>query len=290
MAQSAVPLFVGQSLAFVSHAGRTIRGPEELEVRGESLACLGPAADLIPCVPWPERLRSGQLTLLGERPAELLSSLKAGYAPQELPAPDSFRLREALILGARLVGSGKPEVHEVAERLQLARLLGKKLGELTVPQRRLAGLAHGLVGSPELVLIEDPFAQLDDASAQLVETLLETELANKKWIAGVTLDSPWSRRLLARAQSALTADVGTLVSRELDLLGPFSPAEIKTDVFWGRFTRVTDELHDALSAQGAKVTRTPHPQVLLIQALSGLSIAETALEAGRPLLELTPAG
>ncbi len=282
MTEDQAPLLRGRSLSFVSREGRTIDGPELLEVRGPSLACLGSARDLLPCLTRPERLEGGELGLLGTSPPALLSSLQAGWAPRTLPAPPSLRLAETLTLSARLVGRGKAEVRGILERLQLAGLGRRKMSELTALQRRLAGLAHGLVGSPQLLILEDPFADLDQTSAQLVEDLLEEQLHDKAWIAGIDGDSLWSRRLLTRAQAVLTADVGTL-------LGPLSPGEIDDKARWARFTRVTEELREALSSAGGQVTSSPHPSVLMIRAVSGLTIADLALQTDCPLLELAPA-
>lgn len=275
------PLLRTDELVVELEPGQTLGRPGTLVVEGESLACVGSARALLPVTIDQGLLRGGSLLLRGEVAQALLASGRAGYCPQTLPAPQDFRVEDALIGSARLIGLGSRDVRRALERTEAEGLAKKRLKDLGPLQHRLVGLAHGLVSDPELVLIEDPCLDLDDEPAELVLTVLERELKGRSWILGTDLRSPWSRRLFLTAELAVAAEAGAL-------LGPVPPAELNSPGKWARFDRVSEELLRGLEGRGAQVVRTPSENVVLLRRLSGLAALEVAASVGACLLELTP--
>ena len=274
------PLLVAEDLE-LTQSERSLSWPGVVSVRAQRLLCVGAAQALLAAAIDTAMVRRGSLKLRGRNPQELLLAGQAGYCPRALPVPPDFRVFDALLGSARLIGLGGADVHHALARVEAEGLARRVLKDLGPLEQRLVGLAHGLTGNPELVLLEDPFDGLEDDAAELVLSVLERELEGRSWIVGTQLASPWSRRLAQTADFALSADGGTLV-------GPIAPRELVSPGSWVRFEEITNHLVSLLTERGAEVVRTPSQHVLLVRRLSGLAIADVATQAGAALLELSP--
>jgi ABC-2 type transport system ATP-binding protein len=113
---------------------------------------------------------SGSVAVCGEAPGHGL----AGY----VPAGDrmlNWRLsgRENLRFFARIAGVRRGDVDTAvlaaAEMADAADLLGKRAGECSTGQRRRLMLAVAFLGSPPVLLIDEPFSDLDDEGCAAVE-------------------------------------------------------------------------------------------------------------------------
>lgn len=113
---------------------------------------------------------AGAVLVAGEPPGRGL----AGY----VPAGDrmlNWRLSglENLRFFARIAGVPRNEVDRavlgVAEKTDAADMLGKRTGECSTGQRRRLMLAVAFLGAPPVVLIDEPFSDLDDAGCTAVE-------------------------------------------------------------------------------------------------------------------------
>jgi len=114
---------------------------------------------------------SGEVRLLGRDPHESHGSLTAirrslGYLPQELGYPSdmtTFGFVEYLAV-LKEWNDRRPrhaEVRRVLELMGLTELSGKKVSKLSGGQRRRVGLAQALIGSPRLLILDEPTTGLD---------------------------------------------------------------------------------------------------------------------------------
>ena len=140
---------------------------------------------------WPNG--SGKTTLLRILAGVLLpdsgSVLVCGQAPGHgfagyVPAGDrmlNWRLsgRENLRFFARIAGVRRGDVDTAvlaaAAIADGADLLGKRAGECSTGQRRRLMLAVAFLGSPPVLLIDEPFSDLDDEGCAAVES------ASRRW-------------------------------------------------------------------------------------------------------------
>ena len=97
-------------------------------------------------------------------------------------------------------GNGLPTSQALA-RVGLAGLGLRPARALSAGQKRRLGLAGLLVAPRPIWLLDEPYASLDDAGCQLVDRLLEQQLANGGTVA---LSTHQHKPLLDRAFASLT--------------------------------------------------------------------------------------
>jgi zinc/manganese transport system ATP-binding protein len=162
--------------------------------KGEFTAILGPNGAgkstlfraLIGLIP----LVNGELTILGKNPKEARSMI--GYVPQrkDISAQGSLLARELIKLGFngnkwgfslrdKEVNSRVDEVLELVDATDLSR---KSIGQLSGGELQRIFLAQALIGDPQILLLDEPLANLDlKREAELVGLI--TNLAHKKSIS-----------------------------------------------------------------------------------------------------------
>ncbi|HUR51296.1 MAG TPA: ATP-binding cassette domain-containing protein [Mycobacteriales bacterium] len=113
---------------------------------------------------------TGRLEVLGLDPAEPKQRTgvrrQLGYLPQELGFPTGFTVFAfvdylAVLKEWTQAGPRHDEVRRVLELVDLADRSGKKVKALSGGQRRRLALAQALIGSPALMLLDEPTTGLD---------------------------------------------------------------------------------------------------------------------------------
>lgn len=108
---------------------------------------------------------------------------RTGYLPEDLRLDERLTGGETLDLVAALKGlDNGAERRELAEYFGLGERLHELLGEYSLGMRKKVGLAAALMGSPPLVLLDEPLNGLDTESMRLLRLRLE-EMAR----AGTTI-------------------------------------------------------------------------------------------------------
>jgi len=86
---------------------------------------------------------------------------------------DDLTVTENVAFWARAAGANSTDVDEALERLSLTgRLAETRVGRLSAGQRRRASIASLVVRRPELWLLDEPHAGLDQQSRDTVDTLV----------------------------------------------------------------------------------------------------------------------
>jgi heme exporter protein A len=105
---------------------------------------------------------------------------------------------ENLRLVARLYGLPADATDAALERVGLAASAGVRARDLSQGQRQRLGVARALVGTPDLLLLDEPHAGLDGAGSEMLDALLE-ELRGRATILLATHDHDRGRLLCSTA-------------------------------------------------------------------------------------------
>lgn len=120
---------------------------------------------------------AGRVRLLGHEQNERSALLgRVGALPQDAPLPTRMTALDALRYWAELGGASVHDSERLArewlERVGLARDANKKGTELSHGMAKRVALAQAFLGSPEIVLLDEPTAGLDPRSAAEIKQII----------------------------------------------------------------------------------------------------------------------
>ncbi len=123
---------------------------------------------------------AGKVTFDG---AELRSSderlrKRLGYVGHEAGLYPRLSVAENLCLFATLYSLAQERVEETLEQLGLGDVAATPVGALSAGVKRRAAVARGVLHEPDVLLLDEPYANLDDEASELVSEAI------KAWRAG----------------------------------------------------------------------------------------------------------
>ena len=132
-----------------------------------------------------------------------------GYVPQEIALFEELTVRENLLCWSRLPGKkAKERAREVSEALNLSDISRKKVAELSGGMKRRVNLAVALLGEPELIILDEPFAGVDTDNTDGIEKRLR-ELADSGTAQIISGHSP--EQMLPLIDKVLVLSHGEIV-------------------------------------------------------------------------------
>src|SRR3712207_1808550 len=198
---------------------------------GEVTGLLGPSGSgkttLMRALVGVQQVPSGEVTVLGQPAGSPALRSRVGYVTQAPSVYDDLSVRENARYFAALYGMGAREADAAVADVGLADAAGQLVGDLSGGQRGRASLACALVGSPEVLVLDEPTVGLDP--------VLRVELWNRFHAladAGTTLI----------VSSHVMDEAGRcdrlLLLRDGDLIADSTPAQVRADAG-------TDDLEEA---------------------------------------------
>lgn len=129
---------------------------------------------------------SGSATVFGHRIGSKQLVGRVSALPQDATFDPSISIARQMRLLARLQGmsasAATAEVQRVLDTVQLGDIGPKKPDELSHGMRKRMSLAQALIGSPELVMLDEPTAGIDPPNVKIIRDLIRRESANATFI------------------------------------------------------------------------------------------------------------
>ncbi len=187
--------------------------------------------------------------------------------------------RNHLLALAQTNGIGKHRVDEVIRLVGLTDVAGKRVGGFSLGMGQRLGIAAALLGSPRVVVLDEPVNGLDPEGVLWVRNLLKA-LANDGHTVFVSSHlmsemALTATRLVVVGRGRLIAD--TTVEEFTALAGERS-VSVRTPQ--------PSELRDVLLGPGITVT-TETPGLLVVEGLTAEQIGTAAWQAHLPVFELS---
>ena len=132
---------------------------------GEVTGLLGPSgcgkSSLMRAVVGVQVVAGGTVTVLGHPAGSPALRDRVGYVTQAPSVYDDLTVRENVRFFARVLGAGVAEADRVIELVDLTSHADQPVGRMSGGQRSRASLAVALLGSPELIVLDEPTVGLD---------------------------------------------------------------------------------------------------------------------------------
>ncbi len=149
----------------VVRGGRTVLDGLDLVIGEGVTGLLGPSgcgkSTLMRCLAGVQRVASGGVTILGEPAGSAALRHRLGYVTQAASVYDDLTVVENLRFVARVLGVDRAEVDRAVTAVDLDSHRDQVVGRLSGGQRSRASLAVALLGSPSLLVLDEPTVGLD---------------------------------------------------------------------------------------------------------------------------------
>jgi len=180
----------------LSDASLTLRAGEACALVGANGAGKSTLLRIVVGVTVPD---SGEIRVAGLplRTARVAALANIGYAPEHADFPEYLRASEWLAMVEALKGLRRLDPEQVRP-LGLSAFAHQRLGSLSLGQRRRVALAAGLVGTPRLLVLDEPTNGLDAAALGEVAHLVSAQLARGGSVLFATHDAAFACQVGAR--------------------------------------------------------------------------------------------
>lgn len=223
---------------------------------------------------------SGTTTILGRPYASLSNPGRQVGLLLDASAQHAGRTgREVLTLGTVLMGLDRSRVDEMLEVVGLTDTeADRRVGQYSLGMRQRLGIAHALLGDPQVLILDEPANGLDPAGIRWMRSLLKGFATDG---GTVLLSSHLLHEIEVVADELVVIGRGRIVARG-------TKAELMSSAGTS-FSSVDDaRLAAALDRAGVQVTRAD--QGGLIAQTQARTVGEVALAEGIVLTELRAAG
>ncbi|MFF1878638.1 ABC transporter ATP-binding protein [Leifsonia sp. NPDC058230] len=133
--------------------------------RGQVVGLLGPSGcgktTLMRAIVGVQRVAGGRVEVLGEPAGSPALRHRVGYVTQAASVYDDLTVRQNLSYFRRVLGAGRDDVARAIEATDLGANEGRLVSTLSGGERSRVSLAAALLGSPDLLVLDEPTVGLD---------------------------------------------------------------------------------------------------------------------------------
>jgi ABC-2 type transport system ATP-binding protein len=149
----------------VVRGGRDVLPGISLDVAAGVTGLLGPSGcgktTLLRALVGAQQVRSGTVEVLGEPAGSAALRTRIGYVTQAASVYDDLTVAENLGFFARVLGVDRTSADQAIEVVGLADQRQQVVGRLSGGQRSRVSLAVALLGTPDLLVLDEPTVGLD---------------------------------------------------------------------------------------------------------------------------------
>jgi ABC-2 type transport system ATP-binding protein len=149
----------------VRRGGHAVLDGLDLAVGPGVTGLLGPSGSgkttLLRAIVGVQRTHGGSVTVLGHPAGARALRSRIGYVTQAASVYDDLTLAENLRFFARVLGVAGAEVARVIDAVDLGEFRDRVVGRMSGGQRSRASLAVALLGSPDVLVLDEPTVGLD---------------------------------------------------------------------------------------------------------------------------------
>lgn len=138
----------------------------ELDIpRGQVTGLMGPSGcgktTLMRSIVGVQRIDAGTVTVLGAPGGTAVQRHRVAYDTQAASVYDDLTIRQNLAYFARLIGAPRSDIDRVIDETGLRDHAGQTVDSLSGGQESRVSLAVAMLGSPELMVLDEPTVGLD---------------------------------------------------------------------------------------------------------------------------------
>jgi ABC-2 type transport system ATP-binding protein len=149
----------------VVRGGKEVLPGISLDVTAGVTGLLGPSGcgktTLMRCLVGAQQVRSGEVEVLGEPAGSAALRTRIGYVTQAPSVYHDLTVAENLAFFARVLGVDRSSADEVIDVVGLSDQRQQVVGKLSGGQLSRASLAVALLGTPDLLVLDEPTVGLD---------------------------------------------------------------------------------------------------------------------------------
>ncbi|MBO1739995.1 ABC transporter ATP-binding protein [Leifsonia sp. TF02-11] len=133
--------------------------------RGQVVGLLGPSGcgktTLMRSIVGVQRVAGGRVEVLGQPAGSATLRHRVGYVTQAASVYEDLTVRQNLAYFRRVLGAGRDDVERAIDATDLGANAGQLVSTLSGGQRSRVSLAAALLGSPDLLVLDEPTVGLD---------------------------------------------------------------------------------------------------------------------------------